>query len=162
MKCFTMTFFPWLQTSEDGAVVWLVSISNNAVATDSLIRLDSFGLRENLFHLLEYFARTCERSARRQLYVDSEDALIFIGNEARWNCFCEEGCSNNDESNDHNSQNRSPDKQPRHVNITVRRNVEYLVESAKEGPKWSSHRLRLFQQQGTKGRRERQCIESRK
>src|SRR6185503_6705928 len=144
MQCFAMTFFPRLQPSEDGAVIWLVCISNNAVATDSLVRLDSLRLSENVFHLLKYFACTRERRTRRQLYVDSEDALIFVRNESRWNCFCEEGCSNNYESDDHNSQDGSPDKEPRHVNIAVRRNVEYFVDSAEEGPKWASHRLRLF------------------
>ena len=79
---FAVSFLPRFQPSEERAVVRLVGVGNNAITTDGLIRIDAFGLGQNVFNLLEHFAGALERSAGRELNIDSENALVLIGDES--------------------------------------------------------------------------------
>src|SRR5688500_19631862 len=73
-----MSFFPGFQTSKKGTVVWLVSVGNNSIAADRLIRLDPFSFCKDLFYFLQLFAGARKRGAWRQLHVDTKNALVFI------------------------------------------------------------------------------------
>src|SRR5436190_24016392 len=99
-----MAFFPGLQPREDRSVVGLISIGDDAVAADCLVRLDGVYLAENALDLLQGFAGAFERSCRRQLDVDAEDALVFIGNKSGGNAGGKEAGAQNYEGHNADRQ----------------------------------------------------------
>ena len=73
--------FAALPTASDerrASVVRLVGVGDHAIAADRLDTTRPLGLREDLLDLLQHLAGALERSARRKLHVDTENALVLI------------------------------------------------------------------------------------
>src|SRR5258705_6119663 len=108
-----MTFFPGFEPSKKRTVIWLVGVGHYSVATNRLIRLNPFGLCQDLFNLPQHFAGANERRAWRQLHVDAENALVLIGDKHGGNPLREEYRSKNDDSDNRNGHDATTNKQPR-------------------------------------------------
>src|SRR5262249_26147848 len=77
-----LSFFPRMKTSEYRTVVRLIGVCDHSISTNRLVGFDAFSLRQNVFHLLENFARAHERCALWKLNVYAHDSLILVRNES--------------------------------------------------------------------------------
>ena len=77
-----MPLLPRLESDEDAPEVRLVGAGDGAVPADRLVRVDAFDLGEDRLDLAQHGARPLERGRGRELHVDAEQPLIFVGDEA--------------------------------------------------------------------------------
>ena len=155
-----MALVPRFEPDEDRTKVRLIRARDGAIAADRLIRLDAFGLAQNLFDLLEHFAGARERSAGRELNVDAQDPLIFIRYESRLDAPGKETGPDNDCDHDSNRDDSTADKQSRGAHIAIGDDLKYFVEAAEENSQRSPRLLRRFEHQSAQRRRQRQRVES--
>src|SRR5262249_49924167 len=78
-----MALLPRFQADENRAEIRLICTRHDAVAADRRKRIDAFGLREDLFDLGQTSARPLERRGGRERHVDTEDALVLVGDDPR-------------------------------------------------------------------------------
>src|SRR5687767_9096748 len=112
MQSVTVTIFPWFQPRKERTVVWLVSVGNDSVAADCLIRFDPLGLSQYLLDPFEHLTGARQRCAGRQLNVDTQDPLVFVGNETQRNRASENACAQHDDGYDKNRHDSATDQEP--------------------------------------------------
>src|SRR6185312_9372072 len=100
------TLFPRLQTHKDRAIVRLVGARDHPIAGYGLICLHRLDFRYDLFHLLQYHARSLDGRPGRKLDADAQDSLVLIRDEPGWDFPSQKNYTHHHYSNDHDRHDR--------------------------------------------------------
>src|SRR5688572_27719314 len=103
-------------------------------------------LAQDHFNPLEHFVCALERSARRQLHIYSENALVLIRDEACRNHAAKEAGANYNDTHDCDRNDPASNQDAGAAHITVGSNLKNSVETTKERTQWTTHRLRWLEQ----------------
>src|SRR6202007_1065401 len=142
-----LALIPGFQRYPEERVIGSSDIAEQTEIDDACRVLNSRSICENLFHL--FCGCTCplQRRRLRQLHVDIEVALVFVGQEAGGQMFAKEPCCTAGHYKQHHHHAGLANQVSRETDEAVGRALKVCVEHAEEFSQWSASLLLGFEQQ---------------
>src|SRR5262249_28472603 len=157
------TLIPRLQSNKEEGVITGPDQAEQTETNHAGRVLDPRGVCKDFLHLSRGFGCAFLRSSIRELHVDIEVALIFIGKEAGGYTAGNEDSGSNEDGKQREHEKALPNHNARPPDKANGAALPIAVKDAEESPENSAPLAGGFrpEQQPGKGRAERECIESR-